>query len=182
MKFSKSTVILDKQVVDLQVTPEVAIERLIAQNGLCRDNDKQGSALIFYCTQNGEFSVYNASRRSPTDSRIYSVRGEIFAENEKTKAVIYTVHDRATRGSRWILLFVSLLIAAVYIFFQFLTHSPIDHSLLTGYALLCTLLFVGAIIFTHRHTNKEEQHKDEDIHIMKTEMLRRLEAVNRWDD
>ncbi|MBQ7302377.1 MAG: hypothetical protein IJW89_02205 [Clostridia bacterium] len=183
MKFSKSTKILDKQVIDVRETREKTIERLMAQRGRCRESDSQGTPLGFSCTEDGEFTIYNSvSRKSGNRVRMYSVRGEVFSENGKTKVAIYTVHHRPARWGKWVTLFAALLIWGWYILQALFSPPEADTSVLTRYILVGSLVTVGIIIAAFSTNKKEEQFRTQDIEIMKNEIVRRIEAVEHWDD
>lgn len=183
MKFSKSTEIIDKQIIEVRETREKTIERLIEQRGRCRESDSQGTPLGFTCTEDGELAVYNAvSRRSCNRDRMYSVRGEVFSENGKTKVAIYTVHRRPARWGKWVTLFAALIIWGWYILQALFSPPEADTSVLTRYILVGSLVTVGIIIAAFSTNKKEEQFRAQDIEIMKNEVIRRIEAVERWDE
>ncbi len=183
MKFSKSTEIIDKQIIEVRETREKTIERLIEQRGMCRESDSQGTPLGFTCTEDGELAVYNAvSRRSGNRDRMYSVRGEVFSENGKTKVAIYTLHHRSARWGKWITLFSALIVWAFYILRALFWEPEVDTSVMTRYILVGSFVMVGIIIIAFSTNKKEGQYKTQDIDIMKNEIIKRIEAVERWDD
>lgn len=183
MKFSKSTEIIDKQVIDVRETREKTIERLMAQRGRCRESDSQGTPLGFACTEEGEFAIYNSvSRRSGNRVRMYSVCGEVFSENGKTKVAIYAVHHRPARRGKWVTLFATLIIWGWSVLQALFSPPEADTSVLTRYILVGSLVMVGIIIIAFTTNRKEEQFRTRDIEIMKNEVIKRIEAVERWDE
>lgn len=178
MKKRLFTEIIDETVIELDVDFEDTVERLIDQEGICRTTDSQDIPFIFDCDGKGRFSVFNAvGYRSDFAQRIYSVEGEVKSEDGKTKVYIYTLYDRSARWSRYFGAVLYLLFMVAYILFICFRTEPLqlfDFIFIAVYSL-----FIARIFF---HTNKEKLNKTNDIEIMKSEIIRRVEAIKRWDD
>jgi len=178
--------ILDRVTIPLDTNFNETVNRLMAQNGDCRLRDTQREELEFYCNQKGHMWVYEHRgkgwRYSPQVSdnewgRKYYVRGEVRAEGSKSSVTVYTVYNRSTVLLRWISVIGDIALLVTYILLLCLGDATPTAFQLLPMAALIALLFPLII-----HGYKEEQHKDEDIEIMKTEMLNRIEAVKRWNE
>lgn len=69
------------------------IQRLIAQEGICRNTDTAGNCLEMYCSCDGKLTVNESRRRrrSSSLSRSTYVAGEVVEESGKTKPPIWTL-------------------------------------------------------------------------------------------
>lgn len=178
--------ILDRVTIPLDTDFDETVRRLAAQNGDCRSRDSQREELEFYCNKKGYMWVYEHRGKgwwySPQVSdnewgRKYYVRGEVRAEGNKSSVTVYTVYNRSTVLLRWISVIGDIALLVAYILLLcFGDTTPTAFQLLPMTALVA-LLF--PLIF---HGYKENQNKDEDIAVMKAEILNRIEAVRRWDE
>lgn len=178
MKNSCFAKILDKTVIESSENLQVTIDRLRMQQGPCRDLDNRDFLLDFICTKKGKIHIDDAgSRHLNNYSRIYSVRGEVFSEDGKAKVAIYTVYNRLAALYRASTIIDLVLILAVSILGVCLTDLPliatIGGPLLLGGVVIVSFLMRAA---------KEHQQRDSDTEIMKNEIIRRVEAIKRWDD
>lgn len=177
--------ILDRVSIPLDTDFDETVRRLTAQNGDCRSRDSKREELEFYCNPKGRMWVYEHRGRgwcfSPQVSdnewgRKYYVRGEVRAEGNKSSVTVYTVCNRSTVWLRWISVIGDLALLATYILFLCLGDTPPNAAQLLPLAGL-TALLIPLIV----RGVKEEQNKDADIEVMKTEILNRIQAVKLWD-
>ena len=175
MKLPRYLKVLDKQVVELDMPLDIVLERIVELRGVCREEDSMQKALVFFCDQKGRFAVSNPVSRN--NERSYYIRGEIFAEDGKTKVAIYSVHDRYTTVFKWL---AFLLLFAGWIFYAcllFSTGVPLEKK-----QLLELLIFPVFVVIFFALTFREKGNKTVDFNVMKEEVFKRLDAVKRWDD
>lgn len=154
------------------------IWKLSQQNGFCRETDSNSEALEFFCTEKGYIWVDEpAPSRGRWQSRIYSVRGQVEEENGKTVVNIYSVYNKSEKPFRYIAIAIYLLIILIYIALAVIFKIP-----LTVKDFL-TMLLAGFFVFWLAFsTSKEKGSKTKDIDIMVNEIVKRVEAIKRWND
>lgn len=173
------TKILDETILEVYEPIEETIDKLRAQAGKCRETDCYGQELEFICTKKGKIRVENLSAKnnhSETSSRIYYVCGEVVEENEKTKVKIYSVHDKSTVIFRHCTIAIHLIVFAVYLFFVFSSQNISIKEIFGIFLFILLLLPINLL------TVKEKQNKNTDLEIMKNEIIKRVEAIKRWDE
>ncbi len=179
MKSTAFIKILDETIIETSESLDATIDRLMQQQGVCYQKDSQNNPLEFTCTQKGKLWVNSPYRRSNTISmhRAHYVRGEVFvAEDGKTKVSICTVHNRTAMFLRWFEVLLFMIVLTLYISLDFITRMPVQLLLLElilGIVLLIVLL---------ANNNGERKNKTADMEIMKSEIIRRVEAVKRWEE
>lgn len=179
MKSNFYTEILDKTVLEVDELFEETIDKLQAQAGKCRETDCYGNELEFICTKKGKIRVENLNAknsRSEKASRIYYVCAEVVEENQKTKVEIYSVHDKSTVFFRHFTIALHLIVFAVYLLFIFSDKNILIKELLGIFLFILMLLPINLL------TVKEKQNKNADLEIMKNEIIKRVEAIKRWDE
>lgn len=169
--------IIDETVMEVNTSFAETVERLMSQQGSCHNADSQGINLIFYCNKKGKIHILNGSGRNNYSDRIYKVEARVYEDDGKTKVKIQTLHDKTTVAYRIISYVFLLILICGYIIFSICTKNvPNIKYLIT--LLLFPLLIVYGFILSH----KEKRNKDNDIKIMKQEIINRVEAVKRWND
>lgn len=154
------------------------ISKLMQQNGFCRETDTNREPIEFFCTKKGYIWVDEpASSRGRGNARIFSVRAQVEEENGKTVVNIYSVYDKTEKPFRYFAIAIYLLIILGYIASVFVFGLP-----LTVKALL-TMLLAGFFVFWLAFsTSKEKGAKTKDIDIMVNEIVKRVEAIKRWNE
>jgi len=176
MKIRRCERVLQETTVELSVDLPTALDRLQQLQGICQDTDSDQQVLHFICSDKGLLWIVDASRRSSV-YRSYIVRGEVYVQDGVTKATVYEIHDRSSKYYNIILLVISLLVYAAMLFF-YLDYS----ALFSAYNLLLLAMPTVMLVATVLRMRKLEKNKESDLIVQRDELLRRLEAVERWDD
>ena len=179
MKSTAFITILDETVLESEESFDTTVNRLMAQQGICYQKDSQNNPLEFTCTRKGKLQIKSPYRRNNTISthRTHYVRGEVFvAPDGKTKVSICAVHDRTAVFLRWFEILLFVIGLTLYIFLDFVNQMPV---LLLLLELILGIVFLVALLAGN---NGERKNKTADMEIMKSEAIRRVEAVNRWDE
>ncbi len=160
---------IDSSTIECNVDKETAINRLMQLAGKCRDTLNNGQEIEFICKKTGEFEVI------PSDSeKFFYVSGEIYEEYGKTKVSIRSNKQRLGI-SKWLYpLFVLLtlivfLISKKYIF-KFNTAD-----------IIFVLIFLFYELSLLLNLKKLIKNSSEDLGIMKSEVIRRIRAIEKWD-
>lgn len=175
MKIGRFLKILDQTTVSIDLPYATVLERLMALQGECRDKDGLGVEMEFLCNKKGEFRIANQSRRNR--ARVCHVAGELIARGNKTDAKIYSLQSKDAKAAKWILAVFGLICLVVCnVGLAHFENAPLSTHIYISLACLIS----PAIGFFFDH--KEEQYVPADLEIMKTDILRRLDAVKRWDE
>lgn len=176
MKSSKFKQILDETSITLNESRNVVINRLMQQNGICRNEDTYGSYLWFGCNKKGVFRVNSPGKHHDgRGSRTYCVEGEVIEENGKTIVKIYSVYNKTLR----IFTYISAIISVMYAMFLILIMYFNTGFSTMLVATILPLVFVYYISFSK--FCKDEKNKNADFEIMKREAINRVEAIKLWD-
>ncbi len=186
MKSTPFMKILDTVTVTLDTDFQTTVSRLMAQNGICHTWDSKKNVLEFRCDKKGRMWVHNTQnhvrqydpqwRTDDVRGRIYYVRGEVTAAGPKSIVTVCSVHNRATVIARWIEAIGDIALLLTALLLLIFGEGPINNGLLMAIAAGAALLLPAIL-----RTRSEEQDKDADLEIMKTEMLNRIEAAKYWD-
>jgi len=154
------------------------ILKLSQQNGACRETDTNREPIEFFCTKKGYIWVDEpSSSRSRGTDRIYSVRAQVEEENGKTVVNIYSVYDKTEKPLRYFAIAIYVLIILGYIASVFVFGLPLT------FKTVLTMVLAGFFIFWLAFsTSKEKGSKTKDIDIMVNEIVKRVEAIKRWDE
>ena len=159
---------------ELNIERDIVLERLIAQNGVCRDEDSNGLPIEFRCFKDGTFWVNDTNRKR---NRQFLLQGELLSENGKTKIKVDSVKDKSVFAFSvfgYVFLGVVILAGVVHI----LVFEPnFDALLLSKYGL--ALVVCGALIGM---SFKEKASIPVDEKVMLNEIERRINGVIRWND
>ena len=166
--------IVDETVLDIKADYSETIDRLIALNGVCRDTDGNNRNLNFHCDKNGEITV------SPTENNyLCFVTAKVYEENGKTKIRIW-LNKRRKKALTLLLGSIYPIFAVLIAYFLFFVNRP-TFSVTT--ADLCFVLVTAFMMLNVFLTmSKDKQNALSDLEIMKSEVLRRVKAVERWYD
>lgn len=174
--------ILDTTEIEINESVETTIERLLALQGTCRDEDSSQHPLEFICSKKGKFSVNSRCQSLNSDSNIYSyktyfIKGKVVNQNNKTKILIHTVKDNTVKFFKGFYAIANFFLLLVFII------SQIYRKELFSWASVISTISLAIAIFLCFHQNEnDEYYKHSDIEIMKSEVIRRVEAVKRWND
>ncbi len=178
MKNTIFTKIIEQSELEIKTDCKTAIERLKAQQGICRETDSRQVTLEFLCHDDGRICVCNYSRNKPRrdPNRLYSVIGQVTEENGKTKVKIYSLFNR----TNYILSAVAAILYMVVFALYFVTAYKA--GIVPGTKDLYLLIFsVFAILLYPLRFRKQERDKANDLYIMKQEIIKRVNAIDKWD-
>ena len=172
--------VIDETVMEVNDSVKGTTEKLIDLSGPCRLDDGNQLSLCFYCNPRGRFSVSRPQGRRRafvTNDNAYYVKGKVVSENGKTLVKIYSVKSRETMFWRWLsIITFLLLIPGVFLLKSHLSQPITARDL----AILC--LPLAWVLYCLFFIKKEEQHKQNDLDIMKEAAIQRVEAVIHWND
>lgn len=159
--------------VELDERYDVVIKRLMAQNGLCRDTIGTEHELGFYCEKNGRF--YISRKDFP-----YHLQGRCVANGAKTDISMYICYDKSHRflSALSIVICIFYLIGAAFI--SFFDGNPIIPIILG--------VILGAVVFTIELVRIKSlkppapEQLPDIVFVMKDEVLKRIDAIKRWDE
>lgn len=190
MKSTFFTKVLDETVLELDVPVGETIQKLCAQVDYNRSTDSLENPVIFRCDKKGRLRVegwntgYSKTSRSlSSPDRAYYLLGRVLEENGKTKIKVYAVHDRLMMFLRWITPLLCLLVVVAFLVIgrEAFFSMPLDIKTL-GFFLLLVLMFVADFVRCCWFTLKEKKNQTPDFELMKNEVVRKVEAVRRWDE
>ncbi len=180
MKFPKFYDILDETVIEVDADFPATVERMQSTQGICHETDGNQYPLQFTCDKKGHIRVDSLPSRHPSNSRLNFVVGEVVERDGKTVVKIYSVHDRSSKVFRYVewVVYIALFCAfLVFIAFSLKQGTPLSRKDMIAMVLFPLLLFT--IPF---RTKKDAQNQPRDLEIMKTEVVNRVHAVDRWDE
>lgn len=172
--------VIDQKILDVDQNFELVVNRLRLQEGICREKDSDGDRLQFTCSKKGKFMVSNVrnsnrSRRIDNE-RIYFVSGNVIPDGAKTKIYIYTVKDCTITYFKWASLIGDIVWFFLSIFLMLFTDVSIDKKILIVSYIFILLLSVFLAL------SNQQDYSKEDIDIMQNEVIKRVHALDRWDD
>ncbi len=139
------------------------IDNLRQLSGECRSTDTEGCELLFSCSQDGRISMCSSSL-----SKI-CIRGTVEDNNGKTVIKFYELYDHSNAVTRWGLFALNSLWLVFYFIFDFKYFWLF---------LIWSILLLGAILGVGL---SEKRNATIDLPIMKEELLRKIEAAEKWD-
>lgn len=169
--------ILNETTIEVNAGYLDTIQRLLAQEGVCRNTDAAGDPLAVYCSCDGKLTVREPSRRSAVTRSIY-VMGEVVEEGGKTKVKIYEIYDRTAAIFQYIFLGLTLLAVAVELLLVYLQVEAVSTPALVGTVAAMVLV----IWLRLTESRNQRKNKTVDLETMKQEIINRVKAVERWDD
>ncbi len=179
MKSTIFTKIIDEETIEVNESFAVTIERLKQQQGVCRETDSRQIPLEFFCHDDGRVCVCNYSRHRLRReyNRLYSVVGEVISEEGKTKVIIYSLYSRI--NFIFFIIAAVLFLPSILIYVLFAYTADAVPSAMTLYAI--TFGIASIVLFPWNHT-RQIKNKNSDLEIMKNEIIKRVKAVDKWDD
>ncbi len=180
MKFPGFYDILDETVIELKTDFETTMERLQSLQGVCRNTDGEQNPLMFTCDKKGRLRVDNVPSRYSSNDRLNFVVGEVVEENGKTVAKICSVHDRSTKKVRNVIWTVYALVFVAFVLFGVSALKQGAH--MTPKDIGAVVAFLALLAIIPFRTAREAKNQPADLETMKTEVINRVRAVDRWDD
>lgn len=178
MKNTIFTKIIEQSELEVKADFKTTIERLKDQQGICRETDSRQVTLEFFCHDDGRICICNYSRRRQRrdTNRLYSVIGQVVTEEEKTKVKIYSIFNRINY-------FLSAVAAVLYlVMFALYFIIAYKAGIVPGTKdLYLLILSVFAILLYPLSFRKEKRTKEADLYIMKNEIIKRVNAIDKWD-
>ena len=151
-------------VVEVNLPQKRMIDNLRQLNGLCRSTDTDGCELVFKCSKGGRIRMLSSSI-----SKI-CIRGSVDVHNGKTVVRFYEVYDHSNALLRWGLLALNVLWLGFHFVFD------LDFFWLL---LIDLVLCVGAVAGVGL---SEKRNAPLDFSVMKDEMMRKIEAAEKWNE
>ena len=171
--------VLEEQTFDVQTDLSTAIERLCETEDWDCETDTLGNPLQFGCNKKGKFVVYSAPRQQRStsarlvDDRIYYLTGKVTAENGKTCVKVRTLKNRAAPFVHLLsLLPITMCLAILADTFLKAKAWPIVFVV----ALVLLAVYVWDIL---AHVTRERNNKELDLKIMREEITRRIDAIDK---
>ena len=151
----------------------VVVKRLIDQNGICRDTIGSEYELCFFCDKDGRF--YISHKELP-----YSLSGICRADGANTKIYAYVTFDKGHGISRAISIIICALYLALIGWATAFDSKPILPIVL---AVIVSVVIFGVdfVRLKSLKTPSPEQLPN-IVFVMKDEVLKRIDAIRRWDE
>jgi hypothetical protein len=171
---------LEETVVELKTDYPTALNRLRQMGGVCRNTDSNGYELLFVVNRDGRIGMADASsfgRRYSTRSAFLS--GGLYAEEGKTKAVVYTYSSAVARAVKAAYLSVLVLSAFLVLTAAWLGSHPSPLGWVgVGLFAVALVVTVGGWMI---HFGQTEYDATEDARRLQEEAVRRIKAIDQWD-
>ena len=175
--------LISETVVEINTDFATAVERLADVSGPGRDQDSTGDTIGFYSTRKGRFQSVDCgnNNRYHVNHRNVGLRGGLYVEDGKTKAVLYTYRQGGTVFG----MIMEIIVGLVGLFYVFLEGSTLLEREFSARTLaVCGLLAMVAIAFPVHgilSVEKGKRGSEEDAKKLQEDVLRRLNAINNWD-
>lgn len=170
--------ILGETTMEVNESYQNPISKLLLQRGKCSATDSNQLRLRFKCSEKGNIKVVN-NILLPLflKLRIYYVAGQVLPENNKTVIKIYSVKNR-------IMFFVAILeialltiYAASNIFMIFLAGLQALAPAVLSFIISAVIDIIIARVYYNQIVNRKE-----DLEVMKKELIKRVEAIEHWEE
>ena len=159
---------------EIDLPKETLIERLIEQDGICRDDDSNGYPIRFLCFKNGEFLVTGMS--NDYDSRQFFLQGETVGENGKTKIRVESVKNKSRPMSSVTRMVFNIIYTIICIALLIITGTVLEPQIILMLVLLLVMSFVSVNM-----SFKERKAIPYDQEIVLREVERRINGAIHWD-
>lgn len=166
--------VLDEIVLETPVDFETTVKCLIDQSGGCRETLSDGNGLQFFCEKDGDFWVRPVGRGYPG-----FVDGKVYADNGKTKVVIQLKKDRSKKRTIISIILIPYILIAIS--FIVLLIRKINFTV-TTIDVIAAVFLLFALVSNLTDLNKKSQNITADLQIMKGEVIKRIRAIERWND
>lgn len=160
---------LDRTTIDCSVDKETAINRLMQMTKKCRETLKNGQEIEFNCNKDGEFEIV------PTKSeKLFYVSGSVYEEYGQTKISISS-NKQKLNASKWLYPIFLFLSAMIF----FITKS--QYIKYTTFDVVFVLILFFYELSLLLNLKKQIKNSADDLSIMKSEVIRRIRAIEKWD-
>ncbi len=166
--------VVDETVLETTLDFDTTVERLMGLAGGCRESLTDGTNAEFTCQKDGDFWV----RPLKNDYMGY-VSGKVYTEDGKTKVLIQSKKERTLKGVRFFLVLYPFIFSAIAVVFLIIRRI---HFTLTTAEIFGTMLVILFLAFKLLNIQKEIKNITSDLQIMKSEVIRRVRAIERWND
>lgn len=166
--------IIDETTLVTKVDFDTTVKCLIEQNGGCRETLADGTDMQFFCETDGDFCV-----RPVSDGYLGYINGRVYFENGETKIVIYSRKYRKPKSFVFGVSIIPFLIPIAL--FIALVIRKINFTV-TTLDVLTAVFIILSLAFTLTKTHKQNQNIISDLQIMKGEVIKRVRAIERWND
>lgn len=177
--------VINKTSVEVDAGYQETIDRLRELSCGCTESDSIGRGLYFYCDENGKFHYYSLSnsRRRTKAIRTAYILGEVVFDKGKTRLDIYSVLDRSAKYFLYFYwVFASIIFLGLLAFLVFAKINGLAFGILDWRCLTLAILgIISVFVAVFRH-EKEGDNILPDLEIMEKDILKRINAVERWDE
>lgn len=167
----------DEVILEVNDSYQGTINKLQAQQGICSEEAGDGDKLVFRCSKKGKFRIdadLDSRNSTISDYRPYYVEGRVLEKDGKTIVEICSVFDKSNLFYQYFQL-VSLLISLVAgIILGLASESFFSTS------TIILLAFSGAMLISFLLSGSEQ--RTSDLNLMREQAIRRVEAIERWDE
>lgn len=160
-------------IIDSELDAKTLIERLRGMSNISRSTDKGGRTLGFTIEKNGSFMV-----DSDKDKSVF-VSGKIYEESGKAKILIKESLNPPTKMQTIIYIVHTIIITVLCMFLKPVPNSFVKAGMLY---LIVLAIVIYSLINQVLTAKKNLSHANEDLKIMKGEVIRRVRAAEKWDD
>ncbi len=166
--------ILDETLLETSVDFDTTVKCLIEQSGGCRETLSDGNSLQFFCEKDGDFWVRPVGQG-------YSgfVDGKVYTENGKTKVIIHLKKDRSNKRTIISISLIPYILIAISIIV--LVIRKINFTI-TTIDVIAAVFLLFALVSNLTDLNKKSRNITADLQIMKGEVIKRVRAIERWND
>lgn len=174
--------LLSETVVELKTDFPTAVERLQALSGCGIETDNANKHFYFESNRKGKFHIYESNgSRYDFNTRTTGMRGGLYVEEGKTKAVVYTYRLSGTVLLLVVTILLGLVMLGSYSVYAYtLMQEKLFAGALTGFVLIL-LLGISFPVFAITSYEKGRRGGADDAEKMQREALRRLSAVDDWE-
>lgn len=169
-------------VVEINTDLPTAILRLQQINGYSLETDSNDQKLFFTSNRNGRFTVTQERHsRYEFAARAVELRGGLYVEEGKTKAVLYAYRLGGTVFGM-IMKIVLGLVGLCYALWN--GYILLQNGFSTPILVFCVLMGMLAIALPVHGIIQHEKGKlgsESDAQKLLEDALRRLDAINNWD-
>ncbi len=160
---------LDRTVIECSVDKETTINRLMQMTEKCRDTLKNGQEIEFKCNKEGEFEII------PSNSeKLFYISGKVYEEYGQTKVSILSNKQKLSI-SKW--LYPLFILVSLIVFLVTKKHF----IKFTTFDVVFVLIFFFYELSLLLNLKKLIKNSSEDLTLMKSEVIRRIRAVEKWE-
>ena len=170
---------LDETVVELKTDLSTAIDRLRQLSGLCRSRSATDRPVYFESNKRGRFSVVEIGTRHEPSTATVAVKGGLYTEDGKTKAVVYAY--RIGGSATAVFVVAQVLLTPLMVLGWYLS---LQEEFIPAYAVAAVVALAIQVVHLAHYLSRRNQsrsNRDEDAGRFKVAALERLSAVDEWD-